>query len=143
MTQLASPDFFLLPFYGKIPGSYFHILGAHTLKRGTPYDLMWFPALLVAGIAILYQALGHSRSARPAWAVMLGLPVIALVLDERTINIDIMSGLLAVGIATFGFQRIKRKYYSAEVDAMTTTALGLDKASSELDVYALKIANLA
>ncbi|MEY4838062.1 MAG: hypothetical protein RLZZ475_1921, partial [Pseudomonadota bacterium] len=34
MTQLASPDFFLLPFYGKIPGSYFHILGAHTLKRG-------------------------------------------------------------------------------------------------------------
>ena len=142
-TQLDSPDFFLLPFYGKIPGSYFHVLGAHTLKRGTPYDLMWFPALLVAGIAILYQALGHSRSARPAWFVALGLPLIALVLDERTINIDIMSGLLAVGVAAIGFQRIKRKYYSAEVDAMTTSALGLDKASVELDVYALKIANLA
>lgn len=142
-TQLASPDFFLLPFYGKIPGSYFHILGAHTLKRGTPYDLMWFPALLLAGIAILYKALGRSRSSRPLWAVTLGLPAVALVLDERTVNIDIMSGLLAIGFAAIGFARIRRKYYSSDVDAMTTSALSLEKTTEELDVYALKIANLA
>jgi EAL domain-containing protein (putative c-di-GMP-specific phosphodiesterase class I)/CHASE2 domain-containing sensor protein len=143
MTHFESADVFNHPLYGKIPGSYFHILGAHTLKRGTPYDLMWFPALLVAGIAILYQALGRSRTSRAAWAVTLGLPVVVLVLDEWTINIDIMSGLLAIGFAAIGFARIRRKYYSSDVDAMTTSALSLEKTTEELDVYALKIANLA
>jgi len=143
VTHMESPDFFLSPFYGRIPGSYFHILGAHTLKRGTPYDLMWFPALLAAGIAILYQALGRSRTSRAAWAVTLGLPLVALVLDEWTINVDIMSGLLAMGFAAMGFARIRRKYYSSDVDAMTTSALSLEKTTEELDVYALKIANLA
>lgn len=142
-TFLESPDVFLLPFYGKIPGSYFHILGAHTLKRGTPVDLMWFPALLVAAIAISLRAFGNARSAKPLWAAALGLPAIALLGDEFGINFDIMSALLAVMAAAIGFRRIAKKYYSADVDAMTTSALGLDKASAELDVYALKIANLA
>lgn len=142
-TFIESPDVFLLPFYGKIPGSYFHILGAHTLNRSAPVDLMWFPALLVAAIAIAAQALNRTRSSRPLWAAALGLPVITLILDENGINIDIMSGVLAVMAAAYGFRRIARKYYSSEVDAMTTTALGLEKTSAELDVYALKIANLA
>jgi EAL domain-containing protein (putative c-di-GMP-specific phosphodiesterase class I)/CHASE2 domain-containing sensor protein len=142
-TNVESSDYFALPFYGKVSGSYFHILGAHTLKRGTPVDLMWLPALLVVGIAILAQALNRSRSSRPLWAATLGLAAITLVLDEVGINIDIMSALLAAIAAAIGFRRIARKYYSSEVDAMTTTALGLEKTGAELDVYALKIANLA
>jgi EAL domain-containing protein (putative c-di-GMP-specific phosphodiesterase class I)/CHASE2 domain-containing sensor protein len=142
-TFIESSDVFLLPLYGKIPGSYFHIMGAHTLKRSVPLDLMWLPALLVVGIAIVAQALNRSRSSRPLWAAALGLAALTLVLDEMGINIDIMSGLLAAIAAAIGFRRIARKYYSSEVDAMTTTALGLEKASDELDVYALKIANLA
>ncbi len=142
-TYLESPDVFLLPFYGKIPGSYFHIMGAHTLKRAAPHDLAWYPALLLVGITILAMALGKTRSSRPLWAVTLGLPLLALALDEMSINIDVFSGLLAVGAAAIGFRRISRKYYSSDVDAMTTSALGLEKTSAELDVYALKIANLA
>jgi len=142
-TNFESPDFLVLPFYGKISGTYFHILGAHTLKRGTPVDLKWIPALLVVAIAILAQALNRSRSSRPLWAATLGLAAITLVLDELAINIDIMSALLAAIAAAIGFRRIVRKYYSSEVDAMTTTALGLEKTGAELDVYALKIANLA
>lgn len=142
-TDVESPDYFVLPFFGKVSGSYFHILGAHTLKRGTPVDLMWIPALLVVAIAILAQALNRSRSSRPLWAATLGLAAITLVLDELGIDIDIMSALLAAIAAAIGFRRIARKYYSSEVDAMTTTALGLEKTGADLDVYALKIANLA
>jgi EAL domain-containing protein (putative c-di-GMP-specific phosphodiesterase class I)/CHASE2 domain-containing sensor protein len=142
-TSIESPDVFLLPFHGKIPGSYFHILGAHTLERSAPLDLKWLPAMLVVVIAILAQALSHSRSSRPLWAATIGLVGITFFLDESSINLDIMSALLAVLAAAFGFRRIARKYYSSEVDAMTTTALGLEKTSAELDVYALKIANLA
>jgi EAL domain-containing protein (putative c-di-GMP-specific phosphodiesterase class I)/CHASE2 domain-containing sensor protein len=142
-TNVESSDYFVLPFYGKISGSYFHILGAHTLKRGAPVDLMWFPALLVVAIAIFAQALNRSRNSRPLWAAAVGLVGITFFLDESTINLDIMSALLAVMAAAFGFRRIARKYYSSEVDAMTTSALGLEKTGAELDVYALKIANLA
>ncbi len=138
-----SADFFHMPFNGKVPGAYFHIMGAHTLKRAVPVDLFWYPALLIAAAAIVAGALSRSRSSRSLWLAALGLSVLTFFLDEANINFDIMSGLLAVAVAAIGFQRIKRKYYSAEVDAMTTSALGLDKASAELDVYALKIANLA
>jgi EAL domain-containing protein (putative c-di-GMP-specific phosphodiesterase class I) len=142
-TFIESSDVFLLPFYGKIPGSYFHIMGAHTLSRATPLDLKWLPAMRVVGIAILAQALNRSRSSRQLWAATFGLAAITLVLDEMGINIDIMSALLAAIAAAIGFRRIARKYYSSEVDAMTTTALSLEKTGAELDVYALKIANLA
>ncbi len=142
-TFVASSDVFRHPIYGRVPGAYYHILGAQTLKQGTPLDLMWFPAMLVAGIAIFAQALGRSRSSRPLWVAAISLPLATFVLDEAGINIDILSGLLAMGGAAFGFHRLAKKYYSTEVDAMTTSALSLDKASAELDVYALKIANLA
>ena len=142
-TSIKSPDMFINPLYGRVTGSYYHIIGAQTLKRGTPVDLLWYPAIFVAVIVILVQALGRSRSSRPLWAATLGMPAISLVLDEAGINVDIISALLAIGVAAVGFYRISKKYYSAGVDAMTTTALGLDKANVELDVYALKIANLA
>ena len=142
-TFVTSSDIHRNLLYGKVPGSKFHVLGAHTLKRGTPIDLAWYPALLVAGIAIFSQALGRRRSSRPLWAAALGLPAIALVFDEAGISIDVVAALIAIGAAAIGFGRIARKYYSAEVDAMTTSALGLDKNSAGLDVYALKIANLA
>ncbi len=139
-----SADFFTLPLRdGKIPGAYFHIMGAHSLKRGAPIDLMWFPALILAAGAILVQALSPRRTSKPLWMVALALLTVTFVLDELSINIDIMSALLAMGGAAFFFHRINRKYFSSDFDAMTTSAISSDKPSDERDVYALKIANLA
>jgi len=142
-TFIMNPDFFYLPYVGKVPGVYFHVMGAHTLKRGTPVDLLWFPAMLIAALAIMSQAWSRSRSAKPLWLAFLGLPALALVFDEVGVNIDIMSALLALLGAAIGFRRLARKYYSNEVNAMTTSALSLDKANGDHDVYALKIASLA
>ncbi|MBU7580028.1 MAG: EAL domain-containing protein [Porphyrobacter sp.] len=135
-------DVFRHPIYGKLPGALYHILGAHTLKRGTPVDLFWYPALALAAAAILTQALIRRRS-KPMWMAAIGLLAITFVLDEFTIHIDIMSALLAMGWAGIGFHRINRRYYASDVDAMTTSAISSDKPSTERDVYALKIANLA
>lgn len=139
-----SADFYTMPLRdGKIPGAYFHIMGAHSLKRGVPMDLMWFPALILAAGAILVQALSPRRTSKPLWMVALALLTVTFVLDELSINIDIMSALLAMGGAAFFFHRINRKYFSSDFDAMTTSAISSDKPSEERDVYALKIANLA
>lgn len=141
-TFIDESDIFRHPIYGKLPGAMFHILGAHTLKRGTPVDLMWYPAMALAAAAVLMQAVVRRRT-KPMVTAALFLLVIPFVLDEFTIHIDIMSALLVMGGAAFGFHRINRKYYSTDVDAMTTSAISSDKPSADCDIYALKIANLA
>ncbi|MEE4317065.1 MAG: EAL domain-containing protein [Erythrobacter sp.] len=138
-----SSDFLVMPLKGRVPGSYFHVIGAQTLKSGVPTDLYWFPAMLIVVMAIGSYTLGRSRSARPLWFAAVGLPLLAFPLDEVRFNIDIMPAMLALGFAGIGFHRIAKKYYSSDVDAMTTSALSLDKGSAALDVYALRIANLA
>ncbi|PKP94278.1 MAG: hypothetical protein CVT75_04710 [Alphaproteobacteria bacterium HGW-Alphaproteobacteria-14] len=139
-----SADYYLMPMRdGRVPGAYFHIMGAHTLKRGVPVDLMWYPALLVAGLAIMAQVLANSKSSRALVVSAGGLLTVPLVLDEFGVNIDVMSALLAMLAAGIGFRRIARKYYSHDVDAMSTSALSSDQVSAGRDVYALKIASLA
>jgi len=128
---------------GTVPGAYFHIMGAHTLKRGVPMDLRWYPALLIVALALLWQVQGHSKSTRALLLAGGGLMAVPIVLDEFGINIDVISALLALLAAGIGFHRINRKYYSAEADAMTTSALSSDRTNAERDVYALKIAGLA
>ncbi|MBE9169859.1 CHASE2 domain-containing protein [Pleurocapsales cyanobacterium LEGE 06147] len=143
-SYFESSDYYTLPLRdGRIAGAYFHIMGAHTLKRGVPADLQWYPAMLLATIAIFALMLGRTKSTRSLLGVGVGLLFIPLLFDEFGVNIDIMPALLALLWAGIGFKRIARKYYSSEVDAMTTSAISSDKANSESDVYALKIASLS
>ena len=142
-TFINSPDMHRHPIYGKISGTYFQILGADTLKRGQPLDLMWFPAMLIAAVLIVAQARSRHRSMRALWLPVAVLPLIAFVLDEFTINIDMISAFLAILFAAIGFSRINHKYFSAGIDAMTTTAISSEKANADWDVFALKIANLS
>jgi EAL domain-containing protein (putative c-di-GMP-specific phosphodiesterase class I) len=140
-----STDYYLLPLSAQqvIPGAYFHIMGAHTLKRAVPLDLAWVPALLLAAFAIGWQVLEKSRKIGSIGLVMAGVLALPILLDEFGINIDVMSAVLALAAAMIGFYRLNRKYYSSEANAMTTSAISSDKPSAERDVFALKIANLA
>jgi EAL domain-containing protein (putative c-di-GMP-specific phosphodiesterase class I)/CHASE2 domain-containing sensor protein len=139
-----SEDFYLLPLRdGKVPGAYFHIMGAHTLKRGVPVDLQWYPALLIAALAMLALVIGRTKSVRSLILTGTVLITLPLMLDGVGINVDIFPALLALLWAGIGMQRIARKYYSTEVDALTTSAISSTEADAERDVYALKIANLA
>ncbi|MCU0949276.1 MAG: CHASE2 domain-containing protein, partial [Porphyrobacter sp.] len=128
---------------GKVPGAYFHIMGAHTLKRGVPTDLRWYPALLLVAVALAWQAMGRSRSTRRLVLAGAGLLALPLLLDESGINIDVMSAELALIGGAFALHRINRKYYSSEADAMTPSAISSGSVNADRDVYALKIASLA
>lgn len=141
----SSTDFYLLPLSSEVlvPGAYFHIMGAHTLKRGVPIDLMWFPALLIVGLSIGWHVAVRSKSGKSLALASIGLFSLPLLLDEFGINIDVMSAQLALLAAAIGFYRINLKYYSNAADAMTTSAISSDQPSDNRDVYALKIANLA
>lgn len=142
-TFVNSPDMHRHPIYNKISGTYFQILAAGTLKRGQPIDLMWFPAMLIAAALIIGLARSKRRRMGVLWLPVAVLPVIAFVLDEFTINIDMISAFLAILFAAIGFSRINSKYFSAGTDAMTTTAISSEKANADWDVFALKITNLS
>ncbi|MGY6551429.1 MAG: EAL domain-containing protein [Erythrobacter sp.] len=142
-THLRSTDYFRFGLGTTLQGAYFHIVGAHTLKRSVPVDLSWYPAILIAALALAAQTLSWSRSRKILWIAAGGLVLAPLPLDELGISVDVMSGLLVLIIASIGFRRIAKKYFSSEVDAFSTSAMPLDKPNHEQDVYALKIANLA
>jgi len=143
VTGLQSPDFYVMQGRGKVPGVYFHVLGAHTLKRGLPLDVKWYPAVLAALLALAAQILSRARSRRILWLTAGGLLLAPMVLEEIGIQADVLSGALMLVGASIGFRHIARKYYSQEVDAFTTSALPLEKLHGEQDVYVLKIGNLA
>ena len=140
-TFFLSSDFVKHGVFGRIPGGLIPVAAAHTLKRGAPIDLAWYPAMLLAGLAILIQA--HARRRSSNWMVVIGLMGIALVLDDTPVSLDIMPAVLAIGVAAVGQRRVSKKYLSGDIDAMTTTAISSDRPSADRDVYALKIANLA
>lgn len=142
-TEFENKDVFQFPGEGSIPGAYFHIIGAHTLKRGLPVDLSSYPALLLLLVTLAWQIRSGARSNRGLWFASGVLVLAPFALDGAGVNVDVFSALLASGVAGTGFRRIAKKYYNAEVDAFTTSAMPLDKISADKDVYALKISNLA
>lgn len=84
---------------GIIPGVFFHVLGAETLKQGRPIEWGWFPAALLAFVV----AYGYLRSTRHlqglvALAVTTTLLLILpYFLESRLIFVDIVPALLLLG----------------------------------------------
>ncbi len=143
-AHFRTSDFFYMPLgSGRVPGAYFHIMGAQTLKRGVPVDLTWYPGMAVLLGVLVWMARSRPKSTGVLLLTATGLLLVPFVLDDFGVNVDIMSPLLALAAAAYGFQLINRKYYSRTVDAMTTTAIASELPREECDVYALKIANLA
>lgn len=142
-TYFESSDVLYWPGKGRVAGVIFHVIGAHTLKRGLPTDLAWFPAMLLVAVVVVIAAQRERRLSRSLWITSGVLIVAPIALDELRVSIDVMPGMLGLLMAGMGFRHLARKYYSSEFDAMKTSALELDKAHAERDVYALKITHLA
>lgn len=142
-TNFETSDVFQFPGEGSVPGAYFQIIGAHTLKRGLPIDLGSYPALLLLVLTLVWQVRSGARSNRSLWLAAGALVIGPFALDGLGVNVDVLSAMLGLTVAGIGFRRIARKYYNTEVDAFTTSAMPLDQISADKDVYALKISNLA
>ncbi len=104
-------DQFMLPGWGKGSGVYVHIIGAETLKAGTPVDLGWIPAFLIAAIAaaaaIFRGIRGQSIFLGGAASALLAGPII---LERNQIFADITPGLFAIlwvatGLITAHFRK--------------------------------------
>jgi hypothetical protein len=106
-------DQFMLPGWGKASGVYLHILGAETLKAGSPIDLGSVPAYLAACLLVFAQSWKLQRwPARRRCIRMLALP---LLLERALIFADITAGLfvniwVATGISLQNSERRPHQY---------------------------------
>jgi EAL domain-containing protein (putative c-di-GMP-specific phosphodiesterase class I)/CHASE2 domain-containing sensor protein len=125
-TSRQLGDTFRHPSRGVISGVYLHILGAETLKAGTPMELGWVPAfvvaLVIAGAALRFGDVRVSVAASiTGVATTFALP---FVLEAHLIFIDVAPALfvlLVVG-SIDGWRKLKHSY---SLRAKTNAVSGL------------------
>lgn len=136
-------DFHRLPFGGLAPGVYFHVIGAETIKGGVPVNLGWIPAFLLACGAAVFQA-GRKRPVRrltiATGVIMFGS---ALALDFAKVSIDIMPGLVVLGISALRLHNLARSSFDVTTGLPNLSVLSGANRRKDHDVYAIKLRNHA
>ena len=137
-------DQYQLPGWGKGGGVYHHILGAETLKRGTPIDLTWIPSLLVAlAGAWLFVRRGRARYMALAAAALITLPIL---LEHFLIFADVMPGLFLlayVGGRSAWRRSRQRGLENALTGLPNLTALGAEPTGRDRPLVAVRVHNYA
>ena len=91
-------DQFFIPGFGKLGGAYVHVIGAETLKSGTPLDLGWIPAFLIA-LAAAALACRQKNAVRQN-LIFAGTAVVLLLgpapLEASLVFVDIVPALFVI-----------------------------------------------
>ncbi len=139
-------DYHHMPAQGWVPGAYFHVIAAHTLKRGVPWRLGWLPAMLLVSIVIA-TGIGRGHSFNRYHMVALGTVVGAapLVLDSYNIQVDVMPAVVAAGIAVFRARTLEKVEEASEFNISSglpsLQTLRLSSRAGEDNLIALKVRN--
>lgn len=101
LTSAATTELRPVPLGGFIPGVYFHVIGAETLKRGLPLDLGWIPAFLAAAVLVV-TGVARGRSFKRVrllgyTCLLVGLP---FALDHFGVELDVLPAAIMVVYAT-------------------------------------------
>ena len=142
-TFTNSGDMHYEPLGSKIPGVYFHALGAHTLRNGLPLDLGWIPALLFSAGLVAWQSMRVKPSHRvniAAAAILLAVP---LALDFMSIGIDVFPALLCLAIGASRLEWHSRKMFDEATGCLRVEAIESMTANPDVIVFALKIREFA
>jgi EAL domain-containing protein (putative c-di-GMP-specific phosphodiesterase class I)/CHASE2 domain-containing sensor protein len=96
---------------GIKPGVFFHVVGAETLRRGTPTRPGWLPAFAFGTALSIICLLARHRStiAATVAAAALGMGVVPLYLDHVLIEVDVVPGALLFGIVAYRITMLRRQ----------------------------------
>ncbi len=103
-----------IPGSEKVSGSYLHVLGAETLKKGRPVDLGWFVVFTVTfGLIFIYIYRERRLLARLALCGAFVITLVApLFAESRLISFSVMPALIAVlvAVAMRGWWKVQQSY---------------------------------
>lgn len=113
MHHIASQDW--------LPGVYFQVIGAETLRRGHPAYWAWIPAYIVGlGLALLHL---YTRRMRVVWvtaaAAIFLLGILPIFLDERLITVDVVPGGLLFAIIAYRATTLRRVLRSSQTNIVS------------------------
>lgn len=147
MTDPFLRDYHLLFMQGQVPGVYFHVIAAQTLKEGDPMNLGWLPLELLAivlAVWITYAPANAKAGPRDVIA-LLALGVVPFVLQMRLIETDVTPALALVIPVMIGANRIRRSETRKDTDNLTglpsIEAIKKLPPADDQAVIALKILN--
>lgn len=110
VTSQSGSDIYFVPGTGLLGGAYIHIMGAETLKFGTPLSLGWVPAFIAALLVSFVAATRRNPSQQVL--MLAGASVILLVvpifLEVRLIYFDITPALFVLLVVSAALAR--RRY---------------------------------
>ena len=141
-------DRYWIPGNGRMAGAVIQVLGAETLKKGSPVDLGWLIAfavtLAVTGWAVLRSS-GRLRAALLAafGGTLLALPVL---LEANLVFVDVVPSLflLAIISARLSFVRWRTgELTNRQTGLPNLAALRKEKRANELALVAARVQNFA
>jgi EAL domain-containing protein (putative c-di-GMP-specific phosphodiesterase class I)/CHASE2 domain-containing sensor protein len=139
-------DQYFIPGSGKMAGAYVQIIGAETLKSGTPVSLGWIPAFFLA-LGIVALAVQRRRTALQI-ALLLGGAALMLLgplpLEARLIYPDVTPGLFVVLVVSsvLFWRRVRSKGFVNPLSNLPNlNALRLNREGRNQAVVAARILN--
>ena len=147
-TSETIGDVYFIPSWGKMGGAYVQVIGAETLKSGSPVYFGWIPALLMAfGVA---WAAVRSKSAGRANAMLAVTAAVLLLgpvpMEANLMFIDITPALFAVIIVgtVLGLRQWKQRGLVNTVSGLPNlSALRANKAGRDQALIAARVLNYA
>ena len=133
---------------GYLPGAYFHVLAAHTLRNQIPLNIGWLPIFLLA-MSMIVLALRGGRA--PGGQFVSGLVVVIIglpfLLDFFAIEAHAFPALLASLVAGFRARTLQKVEEAGEVNSASGLpslhALRSAKQPIAASLIALKVRNYA
>jgi EAL domain-containing protein (putative c-di-GMP-specific phosphodiesterase class I)/CHASE2 domain-containing sensor protein len=145
-TSEVLGDQYFIPGTGKMGGAYVHIIGAETLKSGTPVNLGWLPLFLVA-LALVAVAIRQRSVARQTLLLTCGAGILLfgpVPLEARLIYLNVTPGLfvvLVVSIVLFRRRVRSRGLVNPISNLPNLNALRLNRAGRNKALVAARILN--
>ncbi len=148
-TAVPSNDIHHIASQGWLPGVYFHVIGAETLRRGIPAYWGWVPAFLV-GFGLAFSQL-YARRVLVIWLTIgaaIGIfGLLPIYFDERLITVDVVPGGLLFAIIAYRAMTLRRVMRSSQTNIVSglpnLAALRFAGNKRAATLIALKIRNYA
>lgn len=148
-TAVASKDFVQVITQGWFPGVYAHVVGAQTLREGTPRSLGPFPPLAAAAVLSLLLIRSRSRGKSNlliAGGVVAGIGL-PFVMEAYLITTNYVPAYLAFGITAYRLKILRDLTRAGKVNAGTLlpnlSALREDDLAPLRPIVAMRIRNYA
>ena len=134
---------------GWLPGMYFQIIGAQTLREGHPVDRGWLPAwllMLTLSFALL-RASGPADARKINFAALACAAVVPFVTDRLFITADYLPGITLFAIVSYRLRTLRAVRHAETTNVGTdlpnVIALGAEPAARRLPILALRLRNFA